>query len=163
MLVDTNVVLDVLLGREPHVERAGALWREIELGSIEGWVAAHTLPTIFYLVRKLLGPRAAADIVPDLLRVFRVAAIDGAVLHRAVALGLADFEDAVAAAAAEAARCDAIVTRDAAGFRGSPVEVLRPVEALERSGGSVAEPPVAYGVRRRRRSLAAGNRPAARR
>ena len=33
----------------------------------------------------------------------------------------ADFEDAVCAASAAAANCEAIVTRDPAGFRGSPV------------------------------------------
>ena len=55
-----------------------------------------------------------------------VAAVDGAILRRALALGWPDFEDAVCAAAAEAASCDLLVTRDADGFKDSPVPVAGP-------------------------------------
>ncbi len=62
--------------------------------------------------------------------VFGVAAVDEAVVRRAAALNWTDFEDAVVAAAAEAAGCDAVVSRDPAGFAKSPVPVLTPKAAL---------------------------------
>jgi hypothetical protein len=50
--------------------------------------------------------------------------------RRALALGWPDFEDAVCAAAAEAAGCQAIVTRDLDGFPASPLPVVDPAGAL---------------------------------
>ena len=152
VLVDLNVVLDVLLERAPHVEASASLWAAIEERRVEGMLAAHGFATVFYLVAKTRGRAAARQVVADLLTVFRVAPVDEGVLRRAASLELADFEDAVVAAAAEAASCEAIVTRDPSGFVGSPVEPIEPLLALAALDSEVQEPAAAYGRRRRRRS-----------
>ena len=125
-LVDTNVVLDVLLDRQPHVEGSAAIWAAIETGLAKGSLAAHAITTIHYLVRKELGTARAKRTVSSILRVFDVATVDGAVLQEALQLSLPDFEDSVTAAAAQLAGCDFIVTRDPKGFRGSPIRPLTP-------------------------------------
>ena len=126
ILFDTNVVLDVLLDRRPHVEASAAAWAAVETGACEGMLAAHALTTIHYLIRKELGSAKARRVVSAILRVFGVAAVDGSVVQEALQLPLSDFEDAVTAAAALLAGCDYIVTRDPRGFRGSPVRPLTP-------------------------------------
>jgi hypothetical protein len=93
-------------------------------------VAAHAITTIHYLIQKELGATKAKRLISDILRVFRVAAVDNAVVEAALRLPLADFEDTVTAAAARSAQCDYIVTRDPRGFRGSPVRALAPEAAL---------------------------------
>ena len=130
LLVDLNVLLDVLLGRAPHVEASAALWARVEQGPIEGWISAHGVTTIFYLAARARDRTFARGVVTDLLSVFHVAPVDERTLRRATALDLPDFEDAVSAAAAEATACDAIVTRNAADFAGSPVEPMEPILAL---------------------------------
>ena len=129
-LVDLDVVLDVLLDREPHVSVSAALWAAVERGAAEGWIAAHGVSTAFYLVSKAKTTRLAHRVVRDLLSVFRVAPVEGATLHRAADLAFDDFDDAVVAAAAEAVPCDAIVTRNIRDFRKSPVDALEPALAL---------------------------------
>lgn len=129
ILFDTNVLLDVLLDRQPDVEASAAAWAAVETGIAEGMLAAHALTTFHYLVRKERGNARAGRIVSAILRVFRVAAVDGAVVQEALQLPFSDFEDAVTAAAGRLAGCDYIVTRDPKGFRGSPVRSLTP-EAL---------------------------------
>ena len=126
ILFDTNVVLDVLLDRQPHVEASAAAWAAVETGISEGMLAAHAVTTIHYLVRKEMGNIKARRIVTAILRVFGVAAVDGAVVQEALQLPFPDFEDAVTAAAARLAGCECIVTRDPRGFRGSPVRSLTP-------------------------------------
>jgi len=126
VLFDINVVLDVLLDRHPHTEASAAAWAAVEGGAAEGMLAAHALTTIHYLVRKELGNARAKRIVSAILRVFRVAPVDAAVLQEALQYPLADFEDAVTAAAARTAGCECIVTRDPKGFGGSPLRVLTP-------------------------------------
>jgi len=126
ILFDTNVVLDVLLDRQPHVEASAAAWAAVEAGKSEGLLAAHAVTTIHYLVRKELGNARARRILSAILDVFGVAAVDGAVIQEALQLPFSDFEDAVTAAAARSAGCDCIVTRDPRGFRGSPIRCLAP-------------------------------------
>lgn len=129
VLFDTNVVLDVLLDRQPHVAASAAAWGSAETGEVEGVLGAHAVTTLHYLIRKNLGDAKARDILASILRVFDVAAVDGAVIQAALQLKRPDFEDAVTAVAAQSAECDWIVTRDTRGFRGSPVAPLLP-EAL---------------------------------
>ena len=126
VLFDINVVLDVLLDRKPYVEASSADWAAVEAGLADGLLAAHAVTTIHYLVRKELGAAKTRQILSAILRVFGVAAVDGAVCEEALQLSCPDFEDAVTAAAARIAGCDCIVTRDPKGFRGSPVRTLTP-------------------------------------
>lgn len=126
ILFDTNVVLDVLLDRQPYVEASAAAWAAVETGVSEGMLAAHAVTTIHYLVRKEMGSGKAMRVISAILRVFAVAAVDGAVVQEALQLRFSDFEDAVTAAAARLAGCECIVTRDPKGFRGSPVRSLTP-------------------------------------
>jgi predicted nucleic acid-binding protein len=126
ILFDTNVVLDVLLDRRPYAPASAAAWAVVETGVSEGMLAAHSVTTIHYLVRKELGNIKSRRIISAILRVFGVAAVDGTVLQEALQLPFSDFEDAVTAAAARLAGCQWIVTRDPKGFRGSPVRCLTP-------------------------------------
>jgi len=56
--------------------------------------------------------------------------VDGAVIRSALDLAWPDFEDAVCAAAAVASGCEAIVSRDPAGFPDSPVPIVEPEAAM---------------------------------
>ncbi len=51
-LIDLNVILDVLQRREPFYDRSVQILALAEMGQIEGWVAAHSLITLFYIMAK---------------------------------------------------------------------------------------------------------------
>ena len=129
VLVDVNVVLDVLLNRQPHATASSAVWAAVESGVVKGVLAAHAVTTIHYLIRKELGNDRATKMLAGILRVFGVAAVDEITIRDALDLLSGDFEDAVTAAAARHAGCDLIVTRDPKGFRRSPVRALTPEAA----------------------------------
>jgi predicted nucleic acid-binding protein len=130
LLVDVNVVLDVLLDRAPHAETASSLWAAGERGRCRLLLPAHAVTTVFYLAAKARDAKFARSVVADLVSIFEVAPVDAAVLRRALALEMADFEDAVAAAAAEAAGADALVTRNLDDFEASPLPAVDPPMAL---------------------------------
>jgi len=52
VLFDTNIILDVLLNREPFVELSASLVSLVEAGEIKGYLCATTLTTIDYLISK---------------------------------------------------------------------------------------------------------------
>ena len=130
VLLDVNIVLDVLLDRKPFAEPSSAVWAAVERGEAEGLLSAHAVTTLHYLNTKAVGARMASETTEALLSVFDVAPVDEAVLRAAIALGLKDFEDAVTAAGARRAKCDAVVTRNPRDFKGAPVRVLTPAEAV---------------------------------
>jgi len=130
LLIDVNVVLDVLLDRRPFADSSSDVWAAVEHGEAEGLLAAHAVTTLYYVNARAVGARAARETTEALLSVFNVAGVDEAVLASALALGWPDFEDAVTAAAARKAKCDAIVTRNPRDFAKSPIRVLAPSEAV---------------------------------
>jgi predicted nucleic acid-binding protein len=130
VLLDLNVILDVLLDREPHAEAASALWAAIEAGEADGRLSAHAVTTLHYLATRARGRAFGEQCVREVTTVFKISPVDGAVVSRALALGFADFEDAVTAAAAEADGCAVIVSRDPGGFRHAPLPVQNATGAL---------------------------------
>jgi predicted nucleic acid-binding protein len=130
VLLDLNVVLDVVLERQPHAEAASRLWAALETGRGKGYLPAHGITTVYYVIAKAKGAAFARQAIAALLTAFGVAPVDETVLRRAIALGWLDLEDGVCAAAAEAMGCDVVATRDPSGFPGSPVRVSDPTTVL---------------------------------
>lgn len=137
VLFDTNVVLDFLLDRRPFSAVAARLVARVERGEIEGFLGATTLTTVHYLLAKAIGRKAALDGVRDLLRLFRVAPVDGRVLSLATELPFSDFEDAVLHEAGRLAGSRVIVTRKGEDFEGASLPVDSPgeLEATLAAGG----------------------------
>lgn len=130
LLIDLNVVLDVVLEREPWCREAVALLDAVSRGAATGCIAGHAVATLYFLVNKASARVAAVTAVTDLLSICEIVPMGTEDFQRALALGFADFEDAVQVAAALRAGCDCLVTRNARDFKGSPVDVRTPGEVL---------------------------------
>ena len=128
MLFDTNVVLDVLLNREPFATTAAQLFSYVERGAMPGYLCATTVTSVHYLAHKALGSEQARANIRNLLRLFEVAPVNRAVLEGALASRLQDFEDAVLHEAALHVGAEGIVTRDPTGFKGARLPVYTPDE-----------------------------------
>ena len=126
VLYDTNVLLDVLLNRDPHVKASAAALDLVAQGKVEGYVAGHAVTTIAYLVQREKDAAEARKTVAHLLSRLRVAPVTDSSVRVALALEFADLEDAVCAASAEEAACTAIVTRNPKHFRRSDVPAMLP-------------------------------------
>lgn len=132
VLLDTNVVLDVLQQRAPWVHEATAIWQTMASGKVEACISASAVTDLFYISRGIAGKPAALNIIRVVLDEMTVLPVDREQLDDAYTLGLQDFEDALQVIVARDNGLDAIVTRDVAGFRGSPVTVLTPADFLAR-------------------------------
>lgn len=130
VLIDTNVVLDLMLAREPWDVPAARLFALADDGVIEGYVCATSVTTVCYLARRMVGGRAVLSLVRTVLEFLSVAAVDTAVLERALNSEASDFEDAVVLEAARAVGAEGIVTRDKRGFGDSDLSVWSPDELL---------------------------------
>lgn len=132
VLVDTNVVLDLLVGREPWASEARSLWDAHSTGRVEVYLSASALTDIFYICRKQIGADRARMAVGECLRRFIILTIDRTIVEAALQLVGPDFEDDVQIASAQAASLHAIATRDVAGFRHAPLPALLPADVVAR-------------------------------
>jgi predicted nucleic acid-binding protein len=128
ILLDTNVVLDALLERDPWVAEARAIWDAHLRYRISAHITATSLTDIFYVSRRLRDRGKAWLAVGACLDQLYILPVDLPVLQSAARIGDGDFEDHLQIAASVAAHLDAIVTRDPSGFRHSPIPVLSPAE-----------------------------------
>jgi len=130
ILLDTNVVLDLLLAREPFVHMAREIFNLIENNELEGFLCATSVTTLHYLIGRSSNKNEADLIVSDLLTLFSISAVDHKVLSEASMNNGKDYEDSVIYTSAYLNNIDIIISRDKSGFSESKVSTLTPQEFL---------------------------------
>jgi predicted nucleic acid-binding protein len=129
-LIDTNVVVDVILAREPFFADSSSVLDRAERGEFTAWVCPTTITTIFYLVRRHLGASATIKRIEDLTAICSTAAVNNVVIDSALRSPFADFEDAVLNHSALTVGADCIVTRNESDFKHSTLVVYNPTQFL---------------------------------
>lgn len=132
ILFDTNVLLDVLLSREPWYRDRYTLWQYHDQAKIRGYVTATTLTDIFYIARRYSGPEGALKAVESCLVAFPIIAVGRDELEEALQLPGKDFEDNLQIACASLMDLDVIVTRNAEDYVHATISVLTPAALLEK-------------------------------
>lgn len=132
LLIDTNILLDVLLDRTEFVRASSMVWKLCETEQAEGYISALSFANIMYIMRKQLTPAQIEEVFGQLKLIFSFAALNAAVLSKAVNMKWDDFEDAIQSATAESIHADYIITRNLKDFSQSKVTALLPGELLAR-------------------------------
>jgi predicted nucleic acid-binding protein len=92
ILLDTNIILDVLLNREPWVTVSSEIWTACDQGQLTGYIPASVLTDIFYIARRATDIATACVAVGLCLAAFAICPVDWQTLERAITLPGNDFE-----------------------------------------------------------------------
>lgn len=131
LMLDANILLDVLQGRQPHLRFSSLIWKICECGQAAGYVSSLSFANLVYIMRKELEPEDIEDVYRKLSLLFSWADLTQNDLSRAAALRWHDFEDALQAVMARRLGADYIVTRNMSDYEGSPVPAITPEELLK--------------------------------
>ena len=126
VVLDTNVLIDFFLDRQPFAADAVDLIQRAQRLEFQGVACATSFTTVDYLARKAVGAEEAKAQVAYLLSTLEVGPVNGAILRDAFESTIRDFEDAVVVESARASNADYIVTRDLRDFAASPIPVHTP-------------------------------------
>ncbi len=126
VLYDTNVVLDVLLERQPYFAVSALALDLVGQDEVEGYVSAHGVTTLAYLLRRYLSVAGSREVLVDLLSKMQVAPVTDAIIREALSSAFKDFEDAVTHAAASAVGAVAIVSRNVRDFASGRIPAVLP-------------------------------------
>lgn len=129
VLLDSDVLIDIALKREPFFEPAVQVSRWAEDNPGQTAIAWHSLSNIEYSVRS--DVRA---FIRHLLEFIEIAPVETRQAKQALGLRMTDFEDALQAAAALAFDAQWIVTRNLRHYRNSPVPAISPSQFLKEVG-----------------------------
>lgn len=117
LMIDTNIILDVLLEREPFYMYSKAVLELCEGRKINGFISASTATDIFYLVRKALqSTDEAYKALGNILNIVKILTVTNDDVNSAFIQRALDFEDCLLATCAKSNKCDGIVTRNKKDF-----------------------------------------------
>ena len=130
ILLDTNIILDLALQRQPYFEEAIAIFKLIDKSNIRACVTASSITDIYYIVKKSKSHNEAIAIVKNIIQYFEIISVDKEIIVRAIESSMKDFEDAIQSFAALSENIDYIVTRNIKDFENSKVLGISPQEFL---------------------------------
>lgn len=132
ILIDTNVLIDYLLEREPFFEDAKDVILSCADGKVKGCIAAHSIPNMFFILRKDYSAKERREILSNLCSIFDVDGIDKAkLLARLTNEDFSDFEDCLQMECAKSYGADYIVTRNVSDYSTSEIKAIMPKDYLE--------------------------------
>jgi predicted nucleic acid-binding protein len=126
VLLDTNVILDVWLAREPFWRDSAKLLAKIERKEIHGVICPTTVTTLHYLAKKALGEEKARNLINSLLKISKIGRVSQESFIKALESEIKDFEDAVIESVAIIEAVDSIATRNLKDFRKARVDAKEP-------------------------------------
>lgn len=129
VLFDTDVIIDIVLGREPFAEFAGILLDAAQDNKIQGYIAWHSISNIYYICSG--NTRKVKSLISDITDVLDIPETSTSALKTALRLPMKDFEDAMQVAAAMTCKADMIATRNLAHYRASPISVYTPEKIVD--------------------------------
>jgi predicted nucleic acid-binding protein len=131
LLIDTNVVLDWILKREPFHTNAKAIMELCLNRKARGYLACHTILNLFFLLRKERSIEERKELLLMLCNEFDIIGIDQKMLVKVLCCdNFKDLEDDIQMQCAAEMELDYIITKDIKGFKDSKIKAISPEDFL---------------------------------
>jgi len=132
IVIDTNIALDALLGRQPFNEAAERIMTSC-VKQHKGYLTMNSLTDIFYILQRNMDTIMAKESIRKLMMLFEIISVNRSDGLNALSLPIDDFEDALILICAEKVSADCIVTRDAEFIKTKSVlPIISPLELLKK-------------------------------
>ena len=132
ILIDTNVIIDALTGREPFRSSAEQIFILAANQVEDFFITASSATDIYYLIRKYMhDTEQAKKTMSKLYELFGILDVTSIDCQEALLIKVRDYEDAVICCCAERNRIDYIVTRNIKDFKQSNVKILLPEDFIQ--------------------------------
>lgn len=129
LFLDTNIVVDMLEGREPFCHDAVRLFTMAYNKQVQLIVSPMTYSTASFLLRRH-GPEGVRNLLSNLRQLSRIAAANERTVDDSLASQFKDFEDAMQYYTALKAKVDVIITRNGKDFSTSKLPVMTAAEYI---------------------------------
>lgn len=131
ILIDTNIVIDALTGREPFREAAEQIFLLAANQTEDMYITAGSAIDIYYIVRKYLhSTEQAKNTMSKLYELFCILDVTADDCQEALLTDMEDYEDSVISCCAKRNKMEYIVTRNIKDYQNSKVKAMLPDEFI---------------------------------
>ncbi len=131
VLVDTNVIIDFLITREPFYKASAEVITKCAGKELDGYIALHSISNLWYILRKVPEDKRRKWLT-DICQCLYVEGICHEDVIKAIKMAeFKDFEDCLQDRCAENIKAEYIITRNVKDFEGSTVQAILPEKFLE--------------------------------
>ena len=130
-MLDTNIIVDIALERQPYITNSETVLAFVEQGQIEGYISASTISDLYYLIRKQKGRDLTIEFLRQIVTFCQIATVNQAVITMALTANFRDFEDAIQYSTAVLNQLDAIITRNPQDFPVITPRILTPEQLIQ--------------------------------
>lgn len=131
VLIDTNVIIDALIGRQPYYSNADKIIKLCADKKVTGYMAAHSIPDIFYILRKDWTENQRRELLLNLCDILFIEKVDSEKIISALQnKKFKDMEDCLQYECAASVLADYIITRNIKDFYCSVIPAILPEDFL---------------------------------
>ena len=130
ILIDTNIIIDNALEREPFWNASEQVLSLIEKGTIAGYISASTFSDLYYIIRKARGRDWTLTYLKQLITFCQIATVNQAAIIMAFTTNFQDFEDSIQYSTAVVNKLDAIITRNPQDFPIVTPRIITPEQLI---------------------------------
>jgi predicted nucleic acid-binding protein len=132
IFIDTDVIIDFLIDREPHSREAAIIFTLIEQKKLKGYVSSLTFGNLYYVLRKIESHNKVIAKLDSISRLLTILKVDQQIIKFAIASGFPDFEDSIQYnCALNYKKIDVLITRNIKDYKGSQIPVMTPAIYLK--------------------------------
>ena len=125
VLIDTNVILDWIMAREPNAKNAKRIMEQCLFGNIQGYLTSHTITDIFYILRKDFSVEKRKQLLKLLCEELQIIRENCETILRTLQhKEWNDIEDGLQMQCAEEMNLDYIITQNLKDFATSKVNAI---------------------------------------
>ena len=126
LFLDTNILIDFLVNRQPFSLEAAKLFDYSEKGKAKIYVAAVSYNNLYYIIRQSLSHSDTIKLLDELSEMVEIIDTTKSVVTKAIKSDFKDFEDAIQYFCAIENNLTTIITRNIKDYKKATVKVLTP-------------------------------------
>jgi predicted nucleic acid-binding protein len=131
IFVDSDIILDLLLKREPFHTSAAILFSAIEKGTIKAYTSPIVITNIYYISAKIKGKSTALDNIKKILSLLKITTVDEKTMLLGIGSDFSDFEDAIQYFSAKSHGINCLITRNKSDYRIADITISTAEEYMK--------------------------------
>lgn len=131
LFIDSDIILDIALSREPHFPSSSLILSLIESKLLDGYTSTIIISNLYYILRKLESHKIAIDFITKLRLIIKILPVTDEIIKLSLESKFKDFEDALQYYTAILSNIDYLITRNVRDYARTDIKVHTPDEFIK--------------------------------
>jgi predicted nucleic acid-binding protein len=131
IFIDSDIILDVALNREPHFLPSSIILTLTENKKIYGYTSSVIISNLYYVLRKIESHKSAVKFIAQLRTIVKILPVTDEIVRLSTESKFNDFEDGLQYYCALINKVDFLITRNVKDYIKEDIKVHTPEEYIK--------------------------------